>query len=173
MSDEFIQLQDIIDMGFCCPMCGGKKLRTCYHDHQLMDSNICETCGIRWREDIPYPKRDSFKNWEKWVKDALDARKNQPAKYGIYKGILAAGGFVWVLHKTGDRQPVLDHRSSDSTKYNEFGYFQSMEMGKITKIPSIIMLMTLEEAYLQGFGDAIRKNNSLGPCPMFTYKESK
>lgn len=116
-----VTVQDLAKWGFDCPMCGSKKFHTCYHDHQIMDSNICEVCGIRWQEDIAMPKKQTEKAWKQWIKDVKYYRKHKPYKYGLYKGI-PVGGFVWVLHKVGDIKPVRDSRSADEIpEYKDFG----------------------------------------------------
>ncbi len=116
----------MVNAGLRCPMCNSKEFHYGYHDHQRQDSGICDKCGIHWQEDTN--DREIWQKWEDYkintpeelVKELTYYRKNRPAKEGMYKG-LPFGGFVWVLHKTGDFNPVQDSRSSDEVDFKGFG----------------------------------------------------
>lgn len=97
-------IKDLVSKGLSCPMCRGKDLRGGYHEFQVMNSFICSGCGIRWTEDCP-PARDD-REWRSWIENVVARRK---------------GGFVWVMHKTGNMKPIQDPRSSDETTLREFG----------------------------------------------------
>lgn len=113
-----LTVQELSKLGLRCPMCGGKKFRACYHDHQILDSFVCEKggCGIRWQEDSP--KSDMEKDPKAWVENVNYYRGHKPRKDGLYKGI-NAGGFVWVLHKVGSYLPITDYRSADETEFRD------------------------------------------------------
>jgi len=45
-------ISKLVELGLRCPHCESEKIRGCYHDWQMMDSFVCQKCGLRWQEDF-------------------------------------------------------------------------------------------------------------------------
>ena len=91
-----MRISELTEKGFKCPSCGSQELRAGYHDWQTTDSFICETCGLRWQEDLSEIERlpNLMKN-------------SEPEEWETR--------FIWVLHVANRfDMPLKNSDSSDS-----------------------------------------------------------
>lgn len=85
----------LIEKGLRCPNCGGDHIRGGYHDWQIMDSLICEYCGLHWNEDFSELEEQTWRLKER--------------------------GFIWVMCDAKHPLiPILNPNSADESGRKKF-----------------------------------------------------